>query len=199
MRGTEAMRREEAPRALSVGTIVYRLTLQWGPRDLPDCFLRKPTKRAYPLCKEEYRERNLYADQSTAAIISILLGVVEGRDNTTKRYWFPPIELAEKYLTPNGEWDRVSEQWFQERLDLVNRFATPNAKPLTWGKWVKVLKKRVRHRVASRSRIQPTEEDIVAYREELIKQGGRDWSFVKLSDIKVSVVRGQGISLNALA
>lgn len=198
-RATEAMRREEAIGALTVGTLITRLAFEWGPSDLADRLLRGPSARAYPLQKAAYRELGLYADQPTAAIISILLGVVDGADHASKKYWFPPMEVAARFLTPNGVWDRVSEQWFQERLALVRNGTTPNARPLSGAKWVKVLKKRVRRRVASRSRVEPTEEDIQEYRQDLIAESGKDWNVLKLSEVQVTVVRGQGIALNASA
>ncbi|KAI0804535.1 hypothetical protein BC629DRAFT_1590796 [Irpex lacteus] len=191
--------RPEAVGILAAGHLPARLALEFGSPLLTGRLLKGPSPRAHRIRQGAYTENDLYADTPHPAVYSILIGTVEGLDQFTRKYWFPPLDLVERYLLQGGAWTKLSEDWFVGRLAVINKASSPNAKPLTRAQWVRLLKKRVRRRVASRSKVEPDEQEIESYRDDFYRETKRSWDTLKLSEVRINILTGRGISLNSAA
>lgn len=192
--------RPEAVGLIQRGGIVGRIVTQFGPPGVLERVVEGPSTRAHRTRFGTGKGETLYSDEPSPTVIAIVLGTVEGDSVEGNKTWFPPVDLVDKYLTGGLDWTTLCENWFQDRVRVCAAQTSPNAKPLTRSRWAWLLKKRVRQRTAMRAKIHPTDVDIDLLRERFDEECGPSWeSFIQLSRLHVSVLRGRGISLNSAA
>lgn len=117
-----------ARRFLSMGGILWRIALHYGPKSLFAAALSGPSTDAY-VHGHVNRIGGEIDDMVTDADIALLLGTTEGFS-----LW-PPADIFERYEKWQGEWSHEWEAWFQKRLQGIQ--SRDKSLFLTRQKWIK--------------------------------------------------------------
>jgi hypothetical protein len=103
-----------ARRFLTMGGIVWRIALHYGPSELFASAISGPSSDATTLIHCESHE-TLVDDYVSDEDISLLLGI------TDRGSLWPTLDLWEKNENWSGEWGAKSERWFTARIREIAR------------------------------------------------------------------------------
>ncbi|KAG2354421.1 hypothetical protein BDR07DRAFT_1494636 [Suillus spraguei] len=115
LRVTELLQKPFARRFLSLGGILWRLALQFGPADLIARALAGPSSYATVWQSGDISDGHC-DDIATAAEIGILLG----RNFSGTVTCWPPYDLWNASIQWKGSWSNDNESWFQSQLSRLS-------------------------------------------------------------------------------
>ncbi|KAG1781443.1 hypothetical protein EV702DRAFT_1041961 [Suillus placidus] len=97
----------------SMGSLLWRLAIQYGPDNLISAALSGPSSDAYMHLNSELIGTNI-DDMVKDTHIKMLLDVtIDGHS-----LW-PPIDVFEKQMQWEGEWTAILEMWFMKHLTMI--------------------------------------------------------------------------------
>ncbi|KAJ6451217.1 hypothetical protein C8R47DRAFT_1084165 [Mycena vitilis] len=118
--------------ALTAGSVLWRIALEWGPRWLVDNLLQEadPT-----LGRVEYDAvHHRYAYTLSSDEVDALLGVAVGSSSDGAPTLWPPVEMFHRSNWSMGQWNQRNESWFvQHAAEIVS--LAPNMGAKARGKW----------------------------------------------------------------
>ncbi|KAG2028402.1 hypothetical protein BDR03DRAFT_1019859 [Suillus americanus] len=102
-----------ARRFVTMGGILWRIALHYGPPSLLSAALSGPSTDSYMHYHVDHAGPHI-DDTVTQADIDLLLGV------TSKGSFWPTLDIWAKSQKWHGEWSVENESWFQERLRVMH-------------------------------------------------------------------------------
>ncbi|KAG1885362.1 uncharacterized protein F5891DRAFT_905367, partial [Suillus fuscotomentosus] len=103
-----------ARRFLTMGGIIWRIALHYGPDHLFSAALSGPSTDAY--VHGNIQRNGTHIDDAVfPQDIQLLLGVAA--DNSS--LW-PPLDIFDRYQKWTGEWTALWETWFMDRVSMIH-------------------------------------------------------------------------------
>lgn len=180
--------RPNAKAFLCLGGVYWRLAILLGGQYLltwlqdvlgPSNHL--VTRRTGTTVLQEY-----WVNDISEAEKDVLLGVVVTRVSGTRKSWFPPQELLEKYWFNDGEWSRASERLLLERYESLQR-GESIYRPLTYEEWEEELSAHEASRLLRNSFVPVATYGVETFLVDLRVELGGSWNGISLAELDTAV------------
>ncbi|KAH7918335.1 hypothetical protein BV22DRAFT_1134670 [Leucogyrophana mollusca] len=117
---TMVLMRPHARRLLTMGGLLWRIALEYGPPTLYHAALAGPSIDTTLYNSGEYLPESGETDDTVSETeIEVLLGGLEGATTRQRLYLWPSLEMFENSGRWTGEWSARNESWFKSRTALI--------------------------------------------------------------------------------
>lgn len=175
----DVLGRPHAVGYLLKGGILWRIALEYGPRDLLDRLVSGPSSYLVRYLRGSRAAVGYLYDSVTESEISVALGVVADPNAGTHKSWWPSDEDFAFNLADVGEWTKAHEEWFKAR---IAKIANGRAVPQSRHEWNREL--RLVGRKARRGRTVPSGETVGRLRQGIEVVLGK-WNERDASDLSL--------------
>ncbi|KAJ6469060.1 hypothetical protein C8R47DRAFT_1223157 [Mycena vitilis] len=129
---TEVLARVHSRGALTAGSVLWRIALEWGPRWLVDNLLQQTDPTVGRVVYDAVHHRYAYALSHDE--VDALLGVAVGSSSDGAPTLWPPMEMFHRSNWSHGQWNQKNESWFVQHAAEIMSLA-PNVRAMARGKW----------------------------------------------------------------
>ncbi len=162
---------------LCKGRLLWRLALAYGPTEMLIRVHLGPSSGKEAVASSRYLSGNLWSYDASEEDVDALLGRCVKNDGE-ELFWWPPLDIYQRFIGRVGEWSALDEDWFMRRSAEIDR-VRPRPTALSYHQWLGKFQRLAK--TEGQLLLESRAEDV---RVHLLKEGEQPWSGSRAWDVE---------------